>query len=71
MAPWPLLTTLDAEPRVIGSSRETLFTLQHASSVHHATMGARERDRRAAVLSVPSRVVQGATAVVTRGPSRD
>lgn len=57
--------------RCYSSSRKALSSFQHASCVHHPTVGAREwHRRRVAVLGVPCWAVQGATAVVTRGPSR-
>lgn len=56
---------------VVGASHETFCTFHRASRAHYSTLGARQRDRPVAVLSVPHLVFQGTTAVVVLGSTRD
>ena len=56
---------------VVGASHEMFCTFQYASRVHHSIVGARERGRPVAVLSVPRWVFQDTPTEVKRGSSRD
>lgn len=55
----PRSAALEVGPRVAEFSSKALSTLKRALSVHHPTVGARERNRHVAVLSVPRWCRQG------------